>query len=229
MIVPIGKKEENWRDLLTDLIALDPSDELILVTPKDQSQAINSELKQLNVKFSWRLVTTSSPGRALQMNQGVQQASNDHLFFLHADSKITPAALEKIKIHLTKNSQCIYFFSLEFLNDGPKLMPLNTWGAKFRSEVLKLPFGDQGLAMEKNTFQKLGGFDESAPYGEDHLLIWKAHQNKIPLKCLGPGLKTSARKYKNRGWALTTYKHISLSLKQAFPELIKLFKIRIMP
>ena len=101
-------------------------------------------------------------------------------------------------------------------------MQLNEWGAWFRSQVLGIPFGDQGFCLHRKLYEQIGKFPESAEYGEDHLLVWHARQAGIKLRCTGSALTTSARKYKHHGWGALTLKFQFLWIKQALPELWKL-------
>ncbi|MEQ9072145.1 MAG: hypothetical protein RLO18_35800, partial [Gimesia chilikensis] len=79
----------------------------------------------------------------------------------------------------------------------------------------------------KDAFHSLGGFDESAAYGEDHLLVWKARQVGLRLKCTGADIATSARKYRERGWLKVTLLHLWLTACQAIPQFFLLMKARI--
>lgn len=81
-----------------------------------------------------------------------------------------------------------------------------------------MPFGDQGLVVPARCFAALGGFDETARYGEDHLLVWTARRHKLPLRRIGATLLTSARKYQRGGWAAVTARHLWLAAIQAWPE-----------
>jgi hypothetical protein len=116
----------------------------------------------------------------------------------------------------------IQYFDLEFQPDGPRLARLNALGARFRSRWLGMPFGDQGLCLRRDLFWRLGGFDETAAYGEDHLLIWAARRAPIPLQPVGAVITTSARKYASNGWFATTALHSWRTWRQAIPQLIKL-------
>ena len=166
-------------------------------------------------------------GRARSMNKAAAEASGKHLFFLHADSHFEEPAL-KVLLQLTgQEAVAIYYHNLTFAGDGPFLMRLNEWGVWFRSHVLRMPFGDQGFFMSRAVFERLGGYDEEAPYGEDHLLIWRAHQMKIPVRCTGTAIRTSARKYAAHGWVATTVMHMWLTVRQAAPEFVKLIQMRL--
>ncbi len=60
----------------------------------------------------------------------------------------------------------------------------------FRSRVLGLPFGDQALCVSRQTFSALGGYDERAIHGEDHLLVRKAHRAGLSVEPVGATLVT---------------------------------------
>ncbi len=207
IIIPVKKGEDTWKDLLKQLD--DPALEIILVGP-ELDDNIEGNLKTLKC----------AGNRATKLNQGALLASCSALFFLHADS-ILPPNFQKIILNaLKKNPNKLYHFELEF--DGFPLMKINSWGANWRSRYLKMPFGDQGFFTTKKVFFELGFFSETAQYGEDNLLVWRAHQLGVKVECLRDKIKTSSRKYKNAGWLTTTIKHIYLTYKQALPELLKI-------
>ncbi len=155
-------------------------------------------------------------GRARQMNEGAAAARGAWLWFLHADTRFTPGTLPALLRFLARGEPAIGWFDLAFRADGPRLARLNAWGANRRSAWLGLPFGDQGLVLPAEAFARLGGYDEAAPYGEDHLLVWAAHGEGLPLRRLGAGISTSARKYARRGWGATTWLHWRLTALQAW-------------
>lgn len=227
VVVPVGKSDESWRELIKDLKALGVKDEVIFVTCTKEKPLEASQLSKqyhLKCKIQW---LWAPKGRAQQMNFGAQKAKNKILWFLHCDSRVKKTAISHLKTQLQKNVKQIYFFRLTFLKDGPRLMRINDFGVRIRSELMGLPFGDQGFCMHRDTFNLLGGFCETASYGEDHLLIWKAHQNLIKISCIKVPLYTSSRRYKSNGWLNTTLKHIYLTYKQATPEFFKLIQLKV--
>lgn len=208
VIIPVKKGEETWKDLLVQL-SEDSTTEIIIVGPdfQDRTEGNLSTLK-------------CEGNRAVKLNHGALHASCSSLFFLHADSILPRNFKQTILDRLNENPKKVYHFDLEF--DGHFLMRFNSWGANVRSRLLKMPFGDQGFFTSKNIFFTLGFFSETAPYGEDHLLIWRAHQLGIKVQSLNEKIKTSSRKYINAGWLPTTLKHVFLTYKQALPELLKI-------
>lgn len=217
IIIPVKHKDESWQDLVSDLLSSTSNFEIIVVGPDFQN--LKSDDPRLNYIYS-------KEGRARQQNLGATKATKKNLWFLHGDSRLSNRTLQKIDEKLKENSEAIYFFDLNFLPDGPKLMFLNSIGAYWRSHFLKMPFGDQGFFMAKKTFFALGLFNENAIYGEDHLLVWKAHQRAVEVLPCYSELFTSARKYQNLGWITTTLRHITLTYKQAFPEWLKYLRLR---
>lgn len=161
-------------------------------------------------------------GRAAQMNAGARQATRKFLWFLHADTTLAPSCISALQRSLAADPNALHYFDLKFAADGPWLMRVNALGVWIRSHVLGMPFGDQGFCLSGEVFGMLGGFQTEAAYGEDHLLVWRARQSNVVLRCVGAGLTTSARKYAEHGWLQTTVRHGVLTVKQAFPEWIKL-------
>lgn len=211
LIVPVAPGDDAWRTLLGDLETF-AGERLVVGTapePVDFGAIVGARPAR------WLV---SERGRAVQQNAGASAATKPFLWFVHADTRIPPAAFAALSSALVEESRAVHFFDLRFLPDGPRLMTLNEWGARFRSRVLGLPFGDQGLCLPKDLFEALGGFDTEAPYGEDHLLVWAAHRRQIPVVCTGASLQTSARKYREKGWLRTTCRHLALTLRQSLGE-----------
>jgi glycosyltransferase A (GT-A) superfamily protein (DUF2064 family) len=217
IIIPVKSLEDSWQELVTQLLSLPGDFEIIIVGPDFQNK--KSDNPRVRYEFS-------KQGRARQQNIGAKIATKTFIWFLHADSRLSNRSLQVIEEKLKIQPEAIFFFDLNFMPDGPRLMILNTIGAYWRSHLLKMPFGDQGFFMARSTFFSLGLFDENALYGEDHLLVWKAHQRGIEVLPAYAELFTSARKYRNFGWLTTTSRHIILTYKQAIPQLLTYLRSR---
>ncbi len=213
VIIPLAPGDAAWRDLLQDLALLPGLPEVILAAAEDAS----SDFEQFNFPFrmTWRRYPK---GRAHQLNAGASAATRDWLWFLHADSRVTVPDARTLLRSIFTQTHAIHYFNLKFDQDGPPIMILNTAGAWLRSRLLLMPYGDQGFCLQKETFKALGGFDEVADYGEDHLLVWSARRRGLPIRCTGGWITTSARRYRESGWAQTTFRHMKLGAVQAFPE-----------
>lgn len=206
IIIPAGPGDDAWRDLLPQLDAADVA-EIVLVQADDDEATVDTG--------SHIRVLHAPAGRARQLNAGVNASHAEWLWFLHADSRLTAGTLKVMRDFVGKDADAIGYFRLGFVADGPAGMFLNAWGARLRSRMFGMPFGDQGLLMPRRVFAALGGFDESIGKGEDHALIWAAHARAIPLHALNAIIRTSARRYAEHGWWRTTWQHLRLSRVQA--------------
>lgn len=228
VIIPVGPAETQIpQGLLHDLQWLPQTTEIIFVGCDSLQQ---SHLKQSTQTLSQYPQTWlyTKQGRAVQMNTGAKQAKGQFLWFLHLDSRFEPELSDHLIQNLKDHPSSLHYCLLRFMPDGPKGMSFNGWGANLRSLIVGAPFGDQGLAISKESFEKVGGYPESAPYGEDHLFVWYARQQGIKLKCCWHFLNTSARKYQNNGWWALTLTYQKIWIKQAWPEFLKLVRGRLL-
>lgn len=206
--IPAGPGDLAWQGLLPQLGDA-RAEEVVLVVPLDAPE--------LTAVLPGNTAVHRSPaGRARQLNAGAAATRADWLWFVHADSRVTAATLEALHRFVAADRAAIGYFDLRFLDDGPRLVVLNTIGAALRSRWLGLPFGDQGLLMPRRVFDALGGFDAAEPGGEDHALVWAARRAGVPLIALGAPIFTSARKYAHGGWWATTHLHLRLTCTQAW-------------
>ncbi|MDA0834368.1 MAG: DUF2064 domain-containing protein [Planctomycetota bacterium] len=219
VVIPVGPDETGWRRLLMQIESWDFVPEVIVVF------AEGDEANARGFPNSRHLRHISSPrGRALQLNAGAHVASHALLWFLHADSQVDANASRAMRNAVQRQPDAMYFLDLAFSDDGPPLMKLNAWGAKMRSRCLGMPFGDQGLCLSQRVFTHLGGYDTSAKYGEDHLLVWEANRQRVPVKRVAGTIVTSSRKYAEQGWLRTTCRHFIGTWKQALPAWIKTWR-----
>jgi len=226
IIIPLGPEEDQLAELLGDLALFAQETEIILVSCGDGPlPELSSKRSELSYKLPDNMTYITSPqGRAIQQNAGARAATGDFLWFLHADSRVTKQALLALSISLQQAPDALHYFHLKFKKDGPAGMWLNEWGARFRSQILGLPFGDQGFCLRKDNFITIGGFPEDVAYGEDHVLVWHLRQAGLKLRGTGAALPTSARKYVTHGWGALTFKYQWRWMVQAFPEFIKFIR-----
>ena len=225
VVIPVAAGDEAWRELLPDL-ALLPGAEVIFTASRPLVAVDRQLIKTVLTSHEWSWMATPR-GRARQLNAGSRAAGREFLWILHADSRFAPDTVSALEAALRAAPDALHFFDLAFLPDGPRAMRLNTLGARLRSRWLGMPFGDQGLCIRRTTWNALGGFDESAPYGEDHLFVWCARRVGILLRATNGTLRTSARRYSDRGWARTTLRHVWLTGRQALPEWLALMRQRV--
>lgn len=211
VIVPLAPDETEEGPLLGALRDLPAGSEVILVRSGGAPRARPASWPE---GIAFREVV-SERGRARQMNLGAREARGEWLWFLHADTRLDARAVEALRRFVGRGEAALGWFDLSF-RDGPALTRLNAAGANLRSAWLGIPFGDQGFVLRAADFARLGGYDEAARHGEDHLLVWAARGAGLPLRRIGATLSTSARKYARQGWGATTWLHLRLTAVQAF-------------
>lgn len=167
-------------------------------TDESAQEQLLDDLKQLNHE----IIVSSEGSRAKSLNVGAAKASQDFLWFLHADSRVSTKNLVDLEQALGKDSDALHYFDLAY--EGGGLAALNAGGANIRSRLLGLPYGDQGFCISKSLFDQIGGYPENAPYGEDLLFVRLAKRAGIKLNRIPSKLVTSARKYQQHGWLKLT-------------------------
>lgn len=140
-------------------------------------------------------------GRGRQMNAGARLASGDALLFLHADSMLPAGFSREIMRRLEDPRVAGGAFTLSI--DSPdRRFRLVEWGVALRSRALRLPYGDQGLFLRRETFQSLKGFAET-PIMEDFEFMGRlSRHGKIAISPLP--ILTSARRWQSLGVLKTT-------------------------
>lgn len=207
IVIPAGPGDDAWLGLLRQLQST-AIHEIVLVRA-EQDDAIITTLPANAREIR------SVPARARQLNAGAAASTGDWLWFLHADSRLMPSSLAALPRFIKEDRDAIGYFDLRFLDDGPALTAINTFGTWWRTRLFGLPFGDQGFVMPRRIFDALGGFDERLSSAEDHALVWTARRAGVSIKPVGAFIHTSARKYAQCGWWATTRQHLALTWTQA--------------
>jgi len=155
--------------------------------------------QQLGIK-----IKSCRPGRAQQLNNGADDARGPILLFLHADT-VLPEKFEDI-IEKTLEPPDVIAGAFRLSIDAPKpIFRLIEAGANFRSRVLKMPYGDQGLFVRKEAFQGTGGYPEQ-PIMEDFCLVRNLKKHGR-IRIASAYVKTSARRWLQQGVIKTTLKN----------------------
>jgi rSAM/selenodomain-associated transferase 2 len=105
------------------------------------------------------LVVQGPPGRALQMNLGAAHASGDCLLFLHADCSLEEGALAEAEQHLRTRGVAGGCFTMKVRAHGLLYRSIDVC-ATARVRLTGLAYGDQGLFIRRDCFQRLGGFPQ---------------------------------------------------------------------
>lgn len=162
-----------------------------------------SEDNTLECAQSLGVKTLISPqaGRAAQMNFGATQATGDILLFLHADTQLPLDYDKLIRDALAQPGVIAGAFHLGI--DSPEMsLRLIEKMVSLRSRFLQLPYGDQALFLNRETFTTCGGFPD-LPIMEDFEFVRRLkRQGKIVL--VPAFVTTSARRWQKLGVFKTT-------------------------
>lgn len=140
-------------------------------------------------------------GRAAQMNAGANRARGEILLFLHADTQL-PQQFDRIVLEQLEDPGIIagaFDLSIDGQGWGLRLIEI---GVKWRSRGFSLPYGDQGIFLRSEVFQRIGGFAQ-LPIMEDFELMRRLKkQGKIAIAPVS--VLTSARRWQKLGLLKTT-------------------------
>lgn len=156
---------------------------------------------QIAARQGCRINNCPTRGRGRQLNMGVATATGTQLLFLHADTRPPPGFPALIGAALARPQVVLGAFSLAIHPASPTLKAIARL-ANLRSRYLSLPYGDQGLFINRNRFLSAGGFAEMEIM-EDYVFVRKMRKfGKIIT--LPEKARTSARRWHNLGPLRTT-------------------------
>lgn len=146
-------------------------------------------------------IIKSPPGRGRQLQAGAQAARFDWLLFLHADTMLAPGwerevgtFIERVDLGRRPETAAVFRFALDDIGFMPRLVE---WGVAMRTNMLRLPYGDQGLLLPRRLYTSIGGFRDM-PLMEDVDIIRRLGRSRTTV--LRTTAVTSAVRYKRDGY-----------------------------
>lgn len=143
-------------------------------------------------------------GRAQQMNTGASHATGTWLYFLHADTELTPSQLN---LSLRENVLHKWGFFQVRLSGTAFMLRVISWFMNHRSQLTKVATGDQCIFVRKALFDDVLGFADM-PLMEDVELCKRLRKLHHPT-CIENPILTSSRRWQTYG----TFKTILLMWK----------------
>jgi rSAM/selenodomain-associated transferase 2 len=155
-------------------------------------------------------VIRASRGRGRQLHAGARQANGDWLVFLHADTRLEPgwgAVLQSLDPDVLGGA-------FRFAVDSPRwaYRPIEA-GVALRCQLLRLPYGDQGIFVRREVYGIIGGF-APFPLMEDVEFMRRLGQRG---RLAFPRVRayTSARRWERSGLVCATLRNWCLLLLYA--------------
>ncbi len=160
-------------------------------------------------------------GRAPQMNVGANLAKGAWLLFLHADTDLPQESyLSLLRTIAHRPKEYAGYPPNLPCSQAPKPVMHNSctsgsftfciaherrvyryleWYVRQRCRFLKLPFGDQGIFVKREIFERLGGYREDFPLMEDMEFVQRINRDE-GFRVLNAPVYTSARRYEEEGY-----------------------------
>lgn len=207
IIIPMLNEKEMLRRTLDQLERF-PSAEIIIVDGGSTDGTVAILQAWLDRHSSQaRLVLYCERGRARQMNAGAKQATGEIFLFFHADSLLPEGAIDAISEVIGSPGVVGGAFRFRIDSDIFFLKTIEKL-ANLRSRVFKLPYGDQGLFVRREVFERLGGYAD-LPLMEDVDFIWRLKkEGKVVL--VKEEITTSPRRWFQEGIYYTSLRNFFL-------------------
>jgi rSAM/selenodomain-associated transferase 2 len=174
----------------------------IIIVDGGSSDATAAIANRPNVRW-----IDSPRGRGIQLQRGAQLASGDWLLFIHADTVLEPHWREAAQAFMAdpsnRSKAAVFKFTID--DDAPQARRLEAMVA-WRTRWLGLPYGDQGLLIERAFLQRIGGY-RPIPLMEDVAIVRRIGRRAIVT--LEASALTSAVRYRRDGWTRRSARNIT--------------------
>lgn len=147
------------------------------------------------------LVLSAAHGRGGQLGAGARAARGDWLLFLHADTVLDPRWAEDAAAHIAHAPERAAVFTLAFAADNAAGR-LVAAGAMLRTRAFRLPYGDQGLLVSRQTYDGVGGYRPMRLFEDvDMIRRLTKKSGRGAFRILPATAVTSADRYERLGYA----------------------------
>lgn len=143
-------------------------------------------------------VLRTEPGRGQQLAAAATAGSAPWLLFLHADTTLSAGWADAARRFMAEppSAPKAGYFRLRFDSADARARRIERL-VVWRSRTFGLPYGDQGLLIERAFYDQVGGF-RALPLMEDVDLARRIGRRR--LVALDAEAKTSAERYERDGW-----------------------------
>lgn len=201
VIIPVYREEETINPLLRSLMDTRKEKpwEIIVADgdPAGGTLAAITVPEEMGEGVSRVLRIISPKGRAFQMNAGARAAEGDVLLFLHADAFLPENGITAIREAMTSGRYAGGAFKYR-LNSRNIVLRYLYWTSWLRAEVNRIPYGDMGIFMSKDFFNRLGGYAE-IPIMEDVEFMQRVKRCGGKIRILSEPVTVSPRRYLEEG------------------------------
>ena len=204
--MPVYNESSILRNTLSQL-RLSENEELVIVDGGSSDDTVS-----IAHDFSDKVFVTKT-GRASVMNFGANKAEGDMLLFLHADCSLPQNAFDLIRNTLSNDGIAAGAFDLGIESSEFRYRIIECV-ANIRARVTRLMYGDQGMFLRKEVFDRIGGF-ANIPLMED-VEISKRLKKLGKIVFVKPPVKASPRRWVNEGLLYTTLRDWTIAFLYTF-------------
>ena len=208
-IIPAREEARGLALLLADVQdGLAEGDELIVVDGESQDDTPTV------ARLHGAHVVSSPPSRGGQLRHGVTLAQGHRFVLIHADSRLAGGAELSRQLRRLPPGRA-HCFRLKVDDPNPCFRVLE-WLVAMRTVVLGLPYGDQGLVLDRRLYERCGGFRD-LPLMEDVDLVLRLRPWG-GVRQLPHSICTSARRWRRHGLPGTSLRNMILMLRWVLGE-----------
>jgi rSAM/selenodomain-associated transferase 2 len=205
VIIPVLNEEDTIRTTLSSL-HISSKEEIVVIDGGSDDGTVS-----IAQEFTQQVYVTER-GRGHQLKNGAGKATGDILLFLHADCILPNNSFSLIRDVMSNDEYSIGAFYLGI--DHPSFcFRVIEFGANLRSWITRVPYGDQGLFMRRDDYEKIGGFCD-IPLMED-VDLSKRMKKIGRVKFVKDAIMASPRRWLKEGLLYTTVRDWKLSLSYA--------------
>jgi rSAM/selenodomain-associated transferase 2 len=148
--------------------------------------------------------------RGAQLMQGASVARQPWLLFLHADTVLDPGWVEEVQEFIDRvrlDGANVTAAAFRFaLDDGDVRARMLERAVGFRSRVLGLPYGDQGLLIRRDMYEAIGGY-RALRLMEDVDIVRRLPRGGLTI--LRTAAVTSSVRYRRDGYLLRPVRNVA--------------------
>jgi glycosyltransferase involved in cell wall biosynthesis len=179
--------------LLHSISMLREKDFEVIVVNDGSTDDTEETIRNLQLKFAYRIVSQENRGRAAAKNRGAQESAGELLWFIDDDMRVMPHTLDAHQTHHRTHPGSVCVGTQEedeaYMTTDIQRYKCHisrSWKLQIESASNPLNAGNlymtsANVSMPKNVFSRLQGFDERLRDAEDLDLVYRAFQNDVPV------------------------------------------------
>ena len=201
IIIPVYDEESAINSVIPHLLSIMSGSfyEIIVVDGDPKKSTINK------IHYDGVRTAVGPKGRGPQMNTGAALADGDILLFLHADTILPLNAARRIRSSCADRA-CAGGASRLGINSPKPVYRLIEKMVSIRSQITRIPYGDQGIFIKKQVFRAMGGF-KNIPIMEDIDLMRRVRKRRENIILVPEQVSTSPRRWEREGVLFCTLRN----------------------